>query len=304
MNPAMRAFDYREAILRFAKTPYGNEAFNKIFTSPDGRGADYFVNMAAALTGDLYYVDGAARQLIDYAADTLPLDLPVPFTLLPTPSGFLCLPRPIRTVGMWGSDVSEPLDIWAISWGTHTLDVGQKGLRVGSFTLSQEPPTEAMATGVTFAFWLRLTYTHTFFMPAAWNLSVGNSLASLQALEPSEDFLNVAKFLVAFWSFVQQRILVASKVVADRATQRRIKTPPQEPPAVRVVLLRAADRPRKEGESQPVDWHYRWLVRGHWRSQWYPTHGEHRRIWVLPHIKGPEHRPLRKPEAILFAVQR
>jgi hypothetical protein len=59
---------------------------------------------------------------------------------------------------------------------------------------------------------------------------------------------------------------------------------------VSVILLR-----RKSGrglENTEVEWSHRWLVRGHWRNQWYSTLKEHRLIYINPHIKGPDDKPL------------
>ena len=47
---------------------------------------------------------------------------------------------------------------------------------------------------------------------------------------------------------------------------------------------------RREGE--PVNWTHRWLVDGFWRSQWFPSLGRHRQIWISPYVKGPEDLPL------------
>ena len=54
-----------------------------------------------------------------------------------------------------------------------------------------------------------------------------------------------------------------------------------------------------------MDWSCRWLVRGHWRQQ--PCgagHAERRPTWILPHLKGPERKPLKAPGAMVFAVVR
>jgi len=35
-----------------------------------------------------------------------------------------------------------------------------------------------------------------------------------------------------------------------------------------------------------------WVVRGHWRDQWYPSQKEHKRIWIDPHVAGNADAPL------------
>ncbi|WP_342314649.1 hypothetical protein LIX17_25725 (plasmid) [Mycobacterium avium subsp. hominissuis] len=39
-------------------------------------------------------------------------------------------------------------------------------------------------------------------------------------------------------------------------------------------------------------YNHRWIVRGHWRRQWYPTLQRHKPIWITDHIAGPEDAPL------------
>ncbi len=87
-----------------------------------------------------------------------------------------------------------------------------------------------------------------------------------------------------------------------KRSHRGRKTP-AAPPLVRVINLRTRDVPRPEpGEgSDVVRWAYRWIVRGHYRAQWYPSTQTHRLIWISPHQKGPDDRPLKVP---LYDVMR
>lgn len=48
---------------------------------------------------------------------------------------------------------------------------------------------------------------------------------------------------------------------------------------------------RKLGETL-VQWRHRWMVSGHYRNQWYPAADSHKLIWIAPHMKGPEDKPL------------
>ena len=55
-----------------------------------------------------------------------------------------------------------------------------------------------------------------------------------------------------------------------------------------------------ESGAQKKDFDHRWLVRGHVRQQWYPSSQEHQAIFVPPHVKGPEGRPLIiKPKRVI-----
>lgn len=66
---------------------------------------------------------------------------------------------------------------------------------------------------------------------------------------------------------------------------------------IRYVTLRRADQSRfedVEGYENDPDFEYshRFVVRGHWRHQYYPSKGRHELIWIDPFVKGPEHKPL------------
>lgn len=44
---------------------------------------------------------------------------------------------------------------------------------------------------------------------------------------------------------------------------------------------------------------HRWLVRGHWRRQWFPSLGVHKLIWIAEHPSGPSDRPLVARDRVL-----
>lgn len=43
---------------------------------------------------------------------------------------------------------------------------------------------------------------------------------------------------------------------------------------------------------------HRWMVRGHWRRQWYPSEGRHRPIWISTYIAGPADAPLKTGDKV------
>lgn len=104
-------------------------------------------------------------------------------------------------------------------------------------------------------------------------------------------YTNVSRFFHAFWLMMQQPL--AEAVLAekpDRATKRRMAAA-NLPSDVTIIQFRRRESSKSEGPAKKVDWSHRWLVRGHWRWQWYKD--EHkvsfqRRIWIPPCIKGPD----------------
>lgn len=112
-------------------------------------------------------------------------------------------------------------------------------------------------------------------------------------------------FAAALFAFLQQHLLTAKRYQADRATRRRIMTRPLHEPVVRVVELRRKESAVTSTENGiSPEWSCQWLVRGHWRQQWYPTMDRHQPRWIAPYVKGPEDKPLKPPRATVFAVVR
>lgn len=62
-----------------------------------------------------------------------------------------------------------------------------------------------------------------------------------------------------------------------------------------VVTLR---RPQSEKSDDPsfgiIYRDHRWWVSGHFRAQWYPSAKGHKLIWIAPHLKGPENKPIKE----------
>jgi hypothetical protein len=117
----------------------------------------------------------------------------------------------------------------------------------------------------------------------------------------------VLRRLSALFAFCGQRLLSTREERTDRGSRRRLQQQGwARDPLVRVVRLRRTE-PRTptpgEGADSP-DWSCRWVVRGHWRQHWFPSKRQRQPIWIAPHVKGPENRPLKAPRATVFAVVR
>jgi hypothetical protein len=64
---------------------------------------------------------------------------------------------------------------------------------------------------------------------------------------------------------------------------------------VTVIRLRRYAQ-RVEGDGEGGHLTVRFVVRGHWRNQWYATLQDHRQVWIAPYVKGPEDAPLKLTE--------
>jgi len=118
----------------------------------------------------------------------------------------------------------------------------------------------------------------------------------------------IARFWSATFVFLQQRVFSISVDPADRHTRHRLeRTGVNLDPRVRVIHLR-----RKIGEpsgEEPYgetvhEWHWQWLVRGHWRNQYFPSQRRNRPVFVQPYVKGPKDKPLKPVATTVYSVDR
>lgn len=118
-----------------------------------------------------------------------------------------------------------------------------------------------------------------------------------------------ARFILAASLWVNQSVVVLREQPIERHARKRFMRASAVPAeAIKVVTLRRAETAASGSQINPADgaieWSCQWIVRGHWRQQFYPSTGEHRPKWILPHVKGPEDRPLKSPTTTIFAVTR
>jgi hypothetical protein len=104
--------------------------------------------------------------------------------------------------------------------------------------------------------------------------------------------------ILATWLLMGQTLVRSEQLTAPRAARRRIaREDPHLDPTVRYIDLRRArtepsDHTADEDRVNAREYRHRWIVRGHWRNQFYPSRNDHRPIWIYPHLAGPEDKPL------------
>jgi hypothetical protein len=96
-----------------------------------------------------------------------------------------------------------------------------------------------------------------------------------------------------FWRIAQQ--LVPAREQVPRAYRKDAKRHGLDRDKVTVIKLRREHKPDLFGPEEDGEGRYshRWITRGHWRQQWYPSLQTHRQIWINPYVKGPEGAPLK-----------
>ena len=116
--------------------------------------------------------------------------------------------------------------------------------------------------------------------------------------------VQIGKIFAASMALMQQEITVNERTPVDRSTRRRLEREGWIREAiVNVVKLRRAKR-QGGGDGKSYELTCQFVVRGHWRNQYYPSTNEHRPIFVLPYIKGPEGAPLKAQADRVFEVVR
>jgi hypothetical protein len=100
-----------------------------------------------------------------------------------------------------------------------------------------------------------------------------------------------ARFMVTFFRLCQQSLTRIERTHPERHARRRAERLQMRDVPVTVITLRRITTEQNVNETH-VEWTRRWLVRGFWRNQWYPSEQVHRAIWISPFIKGPADKPL------------
>lgn len=135
---------------------------------------------------------------------------------------------------------------------------------------------------------------------------VGENLKALDWLDAAQiladggtphPHTNTIRYVHALWLLLNQTITDVREE-RPRKTAVRLARRMQLPGRVTVIQLRRTEAHREPGESL-VAWSHRWVVRGHWRWQRVgPGRAERVRIWIAPHVKGPEGMPLVVPDKV------
>lgn len=250
---------------------------------------------------ELFWVDSAMADLARTAADAMP-----PFALqpedLPAPAGLIVFEDPIRTMPAH-EDYADAIHVRAASWGPAPAKAGGD-LWVSWYTdtamnfESVDPRRLATAMQVPLSKVASLPTWRELGMPALsyeieellWFSDVPLPYADPTTGEEKPGSNYPLKELVTTWNLMQQPIAKEASATFDRPTRRRMQRQNVEPSPVRVITLRRPNSSSDHGEADR-EYHHRWIVRGHWRQQWYPSRQVHRPVWIAPHIKGPDDAP-------------
>lgn len=259
---------------------------------PEQSSGDYLAKMEIMRLAhaELYHVTEGMADLVESASRNVP-DFSLQQEDLPSPFGLVYYARPIIV----GEKSSTPTPIVAMSWGHWPgRNVGAgKSWPKGGVWVTIYSDADAM---VQFGFSevqrrksLQMSplvpMNHEIQVPFGEGGTIGSRFGDDGSLSTPDAVLRTT------WLLMSQTISSVEDAHFDRAARRRYAREQKEPPPVRVIGLRNRSHASGDSESDR-EYHHQWIVRGHWRKQWYPSVNDHRPVWIAPHIKGPEGAPL------------
>lgn len=120
-----------------------------------------------------------------------------------------------------------------------------------------------------------------------------------------------SKFFMSAAAWLRQRIVVEAhggQGIRQAARQIQRQHNLRETPRVRIIELRRSEYVRREntgeesGQGRRLS--VRFVVKGFWRQQWYPSRKEHAPKYIESYLKGPADAPLKAAAPTVYMVRR
>ncbi|MGH9153979.1 MAG: hypothetical protein ACRD03_16690 [Acidimicrobiales bacterium] len=247
-----------------------------------------------------YWIAPDMVDLLEAAAATMPSQ-PVLASDLPSPLGFAWLPFTAGDAFGYGS-------LRAMAWDTE--GGGSDQVRVTTFLdledWVRQTREDATSPAVrTRGFPLFPDRWHDWTLGREWESSfLPDAHLSEGPIKVPPAVFWRRRFCQAMWALIAEPYVDvvgqrAERPVLRRAERARLRAAGD----VRVITLRRQHHAAEGDTERPVDWSHRWIVSGHWRRQWYPAQEQHRLRYILPHVKGPDDKPLVVKDTV-FALRR
>lgn len=273
-----------------------------------GNNAVWAITHKLLTTGDTYYLAGDIDDLIISAGGQPDiLTLVLTDDLIPSPAGFCWTADECYVESPFGDAKSEAVHSfgWTIISGQGPATDEGMNVRLHGMTdelIEQSTDTEREFWMVAFS---RVDEDPALTGCGALSWRFGETLgAACKRASHQPDTVWLRK-MASLFAFIRQRIIVPIGSRPDRATRRRLGIRCEAEPIIQIIKLRrpAYLRRHHDAEEQAVAWQCRWLVSGHWRQHWYPKLEIHQPLWIAPHVKGPEDKPVRTPKKLFAVVQ-
>ena len=240
----------------------------------------------------LFHVEAAMTAVISASAGSLPQ-----FDLtdgdVPTPSGFMYLGGSLDV-----ATSSTPLAVRAVGWRTYEGQIWTTWYTDREEEIrSADPPMSGQEIAGLRANYCRLRLLAIMPYRVIEERYITTSSGQRQEHDPVIDAITsgdwLSKLKVA-WLLMAQPLAENDEVDVSRPAPkqggRSGRQRPRSKEQVRIIRLRRP--PSSSTGTSDREWHHQWIVRGHWRQQWYPARQVHRPVWIAPHVKGPEGKPM------------
>jgi hypothetical protein len=287
-------FDAQMEIWRFWKSPLGEQYANGFIDDCNRKGKGYEtlagqwaeIESSRMYRAEPIYVAPEMMDLLDVAIPGFEPEPLLPSDLL-TDHGFVVFPRPFHVTDVNGLNVSWRAMCWAVTDFQYSAGVS-KGIMISLYSHMDDPddigyPPEAYDSGTKFSL------MH--IAPWAFGLEIPDIKSGKEGLGQIQ----------CFFRLTMQHITTHEPQAPSRGVRRRARRQKMPEKNVTVIRLRRP-KAQREGEPVPANYSHRFLVRGHWRNQWFPSLKTHRQIYIHEFIKGPEDKPLRISERRAFEL--
>ncbi|GAA2165004.1 hypothetical protein [Actinomadura napierensis] len=261
---------------------------------------------------ELYFVTADMTTLAVAAGESLP-DFHLEPPDVPSPTGFIVFAEPIGSYINTDGGYHARVPIVAVNWGPYNLPAFPRGgIWFTYYTPTDFTGLERMlaAQASRPAKPAERTRLRQIRDPLTWDneAALGYGSQTKAHYKPGDShagdrssFAPWSQTLRAAWLLMNQpNIAEAEDLHRSRASTRRDQRDGLSTGPVRLLRLRPATRAQGAPDDDQAARQYtcRWMVKGHWRQQWYPSRQVHRPIWINPHIKGPDGRPLKASETV------
>lgn len=258
--------------------------------------------------GDTIYVTSDMLHLLLQAAHDLPAEAEFDSHVLITRFGFCLFEEPLEGVDRSGRAVR----LHAISWENAPVR-----------SPKYDPERQEIGEAIIVYFWVDPYDDADVFNPEFraelqkrsisvpplallhwYPAKIGDRIPEVSVMG-SEIVVGTLKLFVAMNLLAQQSIGEPMKLRPKREARRRLQREYPKQPERMITLITLRRKSVKHDEPQEqIPWTRRWVVRGHWRRQWYPKTKRHDWKYIHEYIKGPEDKPLIIAERRVFNFRR
>jgi hypothetical protein len=271
--------------------------------------------------GDTFFMNKKFCEMVDVARRTVPDDLKFEAEWMVSKSGWMWLEEPAQLPEL-ALDAEE---YEVVQWHKTQKSLPDYGaLRAVSWFSVEEDGVQVFADrklapgSIEFMCWTQMR--EGFCMWANFVIQPGGTLGQkIDAFEhltsinrigmyedrPEKNTLHEVRWIYAAMHMMSQKLATERTHRADRGTRRRVER--EKMPSdgmIRVVTLRRMEEAREVESHGDVDWQWRWVVGGHWRNQYFPSTGEHKKVYIDSYVKGPDDKPMKAPAVTIYQVRR